>query len=521
MNVLTGDNLGDTGDVEEAILHIKNCTELCGLEQLQPSEDREIAPQIFPSHDVLCDRVRKTLYYGRMPPTDRPSLPLTQLAVEQFADVGLTKLARLDMARAADMSREACAGPTSLVLALIYLDRLKKQNPQYLKTISSADLFLVSMMVASKFIHDDGEEDEVFNDEWAKSGNIDVKDFNRLEVDFLSAIDWRVNVPLVDFDAALEKIEKDIAYREVQLRGWASYSDLCVLSRTPHIQGLWRLLTDTTVRVTTVCMAAYAASLLTLLGAASLLNQTPFGPTAVADSIRVLSTPGPDDAQLEARSELDATTSPTDKERVTGSSGGVIGRGSISELAVAELMAASLLLATLPSTSDQSSDDQPNQHTYRSQAYPHQLKEQSALNSTFTDTTSTTDYRSRLKISYEENSRIHNGTVDEGLDPPVWILERMDYIPQATASDDSQTKSSSLEQLLELTSAIVKKEVDELQEKIVRGFAHHWSHSMLGELMMDVDPLGVNSPQAKTSTCPLLGWGRGALLHTKHLSILV
>jgi hypothetical protein len=41
--------------------------------------------------------------------------------------------------------------------------------------VSSADLFLVSMMVASKYLHDDGEEDEVFNDEWAASGDIDIK----------------------------------------------------------------------------------------------------------------------------------------------------------------------------------------------------------------------------------------------------------------------------------------------------------------------------------------------------------
>ncbi len=41
--------------------------------------------------------------------------------------------------------------------------------------MSSADLFLVSMMVASKYLHDDGEEDEVFNDEWAASGDIDIK----------------------------------------------------------------------------------------------------------------------------------------------------------------------------------------------------------------------------------------------------------------------------------------------------------------------------------------------------------
>ena len=32
----------------------------------------------------------------------------------------------------------------------LVVPRLKKQNPDYLKTISSADLFLVSIMVASK-----------------------------------------------------------------------------------------------------------------------------------------------------------------------------------------------------------------------------------------------------------------------------------------------------------------------------------------------------------------------------------
>lgn len=43
-------------------------------------------------------------------------------------------------------------------------------------------------MVASKFLHDDGEEDEVFNDEWAHSAGIDVCEINRYEKDFLNAI---------------------------------------------------------------------------------------------------------------------------------------------------------------------------------------------------------------------------------------------------------------------------------------------------------------------------------------------
>ena len=37
-----------------------------------------------------------------------------------------------------------------------------------LNQVSSADLFLVAMMVASKFLYDDGE-DGVYNDEWAES----------------------------------------------------------------------------------------------------------------------------------------------------------------------------------------------------------------------------------------------------------------------------------------------------------------------------------------------------------------
>jgi hypothetical protein len=43
-------------------------------------------------------------------------------------------------------------------------------------------------MVASKFLHDDGEPDEVFNEEWAASAGLSVKDINHFEKDFLRAI---------------------------------------------------------------------------------------------------------------------------------------------------------------------------------------------------------------------------------------------------------------------------------------------------------------------------------------------
>lgn len=43
-------------------------------------------------------------------------------------------------------------------------------------------------MVASKYLYDEGEEEEVFNDEWGAAGKLDIKSVNNLEMNFLNAI---------------------------------------------------------------------------------------------------------------------------------------------------------------------------------------------------------------------------------------------------------------------------------------------------------------------------------------------
>lgn len=43
-------------------------------------------------------------------------------------------------------------------------------------------------MVASKYLYDEGEEEEVFNDEWGAAGKVDVRTMNTLEMNFLHAI---------------------------------------------------------------------------------------------------------------------------------------------------------------------------------------------------------------------------------------------------------------------------------------------------------------------------------------------
>merc|ERR1712158_263627 len=284
-------------EVERTMLALKifpDIDQVVEAEQEDPETDEEeYAPQVFPEHTAAETRYTRSLYYGALPATDRPSLPLTRLAVDQFTSTGLDalgqKLGRLDMARAADISRTACVGPSSLVLALLYLDRLRRNNPDYLTTISSADLFLVSMMVASKFLHDDGEEDEVFNDEWATSAGIDTKELNKLEVKFLTAMDWRIFVDNAEFQSTLCRLEADIALREVSARdGDATYSDLMVLGSGEQAAHMLSLLVQAAIKVTAVCLTTYAAGILTLLGTAAALSRTPLGPAQVSSSVRTL-----------------------------------------------------------------------------------------------------------------------------------------------------------------------------------------------------------------------------------------
>jgi len=337
--------MNEKEEVKKAVMELKMFGSIADLESPpenaldEPGDD--IQPQIFPDHDELYERYRKTLNYSKLPVTDRSSLPFTQLAVETFTNVGLDalgdSLGRLDVGRAGEMTRTACVGPSSLVLALLYLDRLRRNNPDYLTTISSADLFLVSMMVASKFLHDDGEEDEVFNDEWATSGGMDTKELNKLEISFLSAMDWRVFVAKDEFGGAVETVEEDIALREVTARGWATYTELTTLSRQLGLQELVRLCAELTIKMTAVCVAAYAAGFISLLGTTALLERTPAGPSGLSHSVKsltsCLSTPA-EDSPLPAPTDLVADMLETSNS-------------SHSRITAADLLTASLLVTSL------------------------------------------------------------------------------------------------------------------------------------------------------------------------------
>ena len=260
------------------------------------------------------DRIRKTLYYGKNKGAKEvmecPSLPLTEVTVELFektfknrtkvggkrisrihkspkkqtyetTDTSTTgavgrdlvkKLEILDMTYASSVSRSACISPCSMVLALIYMERLKQQNPEYLASASSCDLFLVSMMVASKYLFDDGEDEEVFNDDWAVSGELELQKLNKLELEFLSAIDWRLHVRPAEFFKKLELIETLVAWKETSKRrsdGQYTYHDLVCLESMLD----WRTLSENFIKIIAVTCMTYSAILVSLFGLTLLTHQ--------------------------------------------------------------------------------------------------------------------------------------------------------------------------------------------------------------------------------------------------------
>nr|XP_002737287.2 PREDICTED: protein CNPPD1-like [Saccoglossus kowalevskii] len=228
----------------------------------------------FPGHTEFTERLRKTLYYGSDPDTDQPSLPVTDIAIDLFQDASPSPHKKIDKNFASRISRKSSMSPCAFMLSMVYIERMKRTNPEYLVKISSADLFLVSMMIASKYLYDEGEEEEMYNDEWAEAAGIDVDTVNEMEIDFLAAIDWNLYIKPVEFFQFLHKIETRIAIQEGNKRGWFSYTDLLVLLEGQNFHNIFMNAINQTVQVASICALMYGMCAAAMIGSSALALQS-------------------------------------------------------------------------------------------------------------------------------------------------------------------------------------------------------------------------------------------------------
>ncbi|KAL4609048.1 protein CNPPD1 [Arapaima gigas] len=229
----------------------------------------------LPGHQKLSERVRKRLYYGldKDCALDALSCPVTDIAVELLQKSAPSPIRKLHKKYAAHVAREACISPCAMMLALVYIERLRHRNPEYLQQISSSDLFLISMMVASKYLYDEGEEEEVFNDEWGAAGKLDVQTVNTLEMNFLKAIDWSLYAQPKEFYDVLTRLETSIAQKQGLRRGWFTYTDMCVLLEQSAWQQVFTAVYQHLAKLTCMLGLVYLTSVAGLIASSAVLQQ--------------------------------------------------------------------------------------------------------------------------------------------------------------------------------------------------------------------------------------------------------
>ncbi|RUS71006.1 hypothetical protein EGW08_021228, partial [Elysia chlorotica] len=229
-------------------------------------------------------RLKRRLHYGDMADLDVPSLPLTEFSVDYFHDSAPEKLGHVDMEMASNIVKQNKVTPCSMVVSVLYARRLRQRNRQYLDSISSSDVFFISMMMASKYMYDEGTDDEVYNDEWAASVDQEVCDVNKMEMDFLQAMDWGLFVRPEEFEETLDAIEKRLALKEGLKRGWFTYAELDVLMGPDLISSICCGLASDVSKFLATLSAAYVTGLLSMLGSVALATQVsgPLSSAAVA-----------------------------------------------------------------------------------------------------------------------------------------------------------------------------------------------------------------------------------------------
>lgn len=211
--------------------------------------------------EKLSDRFRRSFYYSpnKAPTKDTLSFSLTKEAVESFRKAAPAPFHKVGHHYAARVARDACVSPCAFLLALIYVERLARCNPDYLRNVSSSDLFIISMMVASKYLYDEGSVDEVYNDEWANSGMMETSYINELEAKFLQAIDWKVFVKRDEFNQTLQMLEARLALSNSLKRGWLSYTDMTNLLQSSKMMGGFKGVGFLLVQASFYCSVLYTS----------------------------------------------------------------------------------------------------------------------------------------------------------------------------------------------------------------------------------------------------------------------
>jgi len=234
--------------------------------------------------DLTC-RLKKTLYCSDDHDCyQSSSAALTDVAVSMFTEASPSVRRKLKCEYASSIARQLSLTPCALMLGILYAERLRQSKPSYHERVSSSDLYVVSLLVASKFLHDEGEDEEIFNEEWAEIAGLSLRTVNKLEKEFLDALDWKVYATPDDFLDVCTRMETKIALKYGLRRGWFSYTDLTQFLLASNYPKVLSAVAESMVRIIGGCALVYGMSLSIL--AYSMMYIASSNTTASRDTVK-------------------------------------------------------------------------------------------------------------------------------------------------------------------------------------------------------------------------------------------
>ncbi|CAH8459088.1 unnamed protein product [Schistosoma turkestanicum] len=153
-------------------------------QDLRLSEARKPNPSILEIFDVLCNSEE----VGRL---EQP-VAVSDRIVRIVNSASKRRLGKLDTFMVLEYLCSKNVPPVSVLTALLFIEKLVVADPHspLLTEVTAVDLFAVSMVLASKYLHDDDTDYGMYNAEWADEFDMDIKELNELEVKFISALNW-------------------------------------------------------------------------------------------------------------------------------------------------------------------------------------------------------------------------------------------------------------------------------------------------------------------------------------------
>eukprot|EP00731_Ephydatia_muelleri_P020209 Em0012g1034a len=204
----------------------------------------------------------------------RSSASLNELAYETMLSINPARSQSLKMGYIANLVSEGAVSPCSLILGLLYIKRLSQINPSYVSNVSPRDVFLTALLIASKYMNDEGEDEALTNSQWAAAGYKEKEEVDQLERRFLSAIDWRLYVSMQEYYPFVANVQKRIAISQLKQRGWATYTDLTTIWQASDVEETMLSASKQTAKVTCATSFVYLMCVATLLAASHSLHAT-------------------------------------------------------------------------------------------------------------------------------------------------------------------------------------------------------------------------------------------------------